>query len=343
MDEIINKGYKTEEDLLREIREIEPDFNPPTNIVNLRAIPDLTNIVPVEFEEMEKESPKAAEFVISPFLQVGGIAFIYAATGLGKTLFTLNLAYAMAGGGNFLKYQCPKPRRVLYVDGEMAYSQLHARIMQIAKQQGELNYKKNLLFINPAKLLPFRVPMIDDRNGQEIYAQLLTKYDIDVLILDNFSMLTSFDENKSNEFKVVQDWQLYLRSLGKTIINVHHSGKDKTGYRGSSRILDYADTAISLQPIEDETLEEENFTGKKFKIVYQKARNFGGKDAIPFEANFEQGIWSYQSSERKEMDRVIEMYNLGMTQTAIALELHCGQSKVAKMIKKARLTGIIPA
>jgi hypothetical protein len=338
----MSKNYKDADELLKEIQQEDPTYQPDTNVFKLRPSPDIINIIPVPFQDMEKESPKPTEFIINPFLPMQGIAFIYAATGLGKTLFTLNLAYAIAGGGSFLKYFCPLPRCVLYVDGEMAYNQLHSRIMQISKQQGELDFKNNLMFLTPDKLSPFRVPMIDDPIGQEIYVKIIQKYNFDLIIFDNLSMLTSLDENKANEWKPVQDWFLYLRSLGKSIITLHHSGKDTNGYRGSSRMLDCADTAISLQPVNQDGLEDENVKGKKFKIVYQKARAFGGKDALPFEVTLENSIWTYRSMDQTDMDKVIEMFGMGMKQRDISKELILSLSKVNRLLKKARQLGLLP-
>jgi hypothetical protein len=117
---------------------------------------------------------------------------------------------------------------------------------------------------------------------------------------------------------------------------VHHAGKDKNGYRGTSCMMDGADVTISLQPINEEALEEEIVQAKKFKVKYGKNRNFSGKDALPFEVTFMNGIWSCQSMEKSELDMVVEMVGLKMTQMAIAKELNCGQSKIAKLIKKAR-------
>jgi hypothetical protein len=122
---------------------------------------------------------------------------------------------------------------------------------------------------------------------------------------------------------------------------IHHSGKDKNGYRGTSSMLDGADVAISLQPANENALEEEIITCKKFKVKYAKARNFGGQDALPYEVLFQDGIWQFQSMQKSEIDMVIEMVGLKMTQKVIANELGCGQPKIAKLIKKARKLGLL--
>lgn len=335
MDDVKDKGYITPDELYEMIKAEDPSYVPP-NVSSIRPAADISNIIPITLADMLKETPKPIEYVLSPCLPTQGIGFVYAATGLGKTLFTLNLAYAIAQGGSFLKYTCPFPRRVLYVDGEMSYSQLHSRLSQINQQQGEMFEHENLRILTPDKIAPFRMPMIDEPYGQDIYLQLIQKYDIEVVVFDNLSMLASFDENKSHEWKIIQDWFLYLRAMGKTIITVHHSGKEKQGYRGTSRILDCADVAISLQQITDTELEEESILTKKFKIVYQKARAFGGRDALPFEVTLHNGKWSYQSMQKTEMDQVIDMVGLKMNQRDIAKDLGLSLGKVNKLIRKAK-------
>lgn len=311
------------------------------NIQPIRPFPNIVNYRPIPFSELKNIIPSPIEYVFFPCLPVQGIAFIYAATGIGKTLFTLNMAYAIAGGGNFLKYTCPKPRKVLYVDGEMPFNQVHSRLMQISERQGELTFEDNLCLLTPDKILPHRMPKIDEPEGQHLYKELLLAHNFEVIIFDNLSMLTSIDENKSNEWKIVQDWLLYLRSLGKTIIIVHHAGKDKNGYRGTSRMLDCVDTAISLQPINDESIDEEHIEGKKFKVIYQKSRLFSGKDALSYEVILENGFWAYRSIELSILDKVIDSINSGMKQREIAKELFISQTTVHRLIKKAQMTGRI--
>ena len=312
------------------------------NIAILQPV-NLENYKSISVEEMATDTPPPQEYIFHPCLPTQGIAWIYAPSGIGKTLFTANLAYAIANGGSFLKYKCPIPRKVLYVDGEMAYNQLYSRIMTIREREGKLDYPENLQFLTPDKILPFRMPKMDTIEGQNIYTEKLLKEEFEVIVFDNLTMLSAFDENSAQEWKPIGDWQLHLRSLGKTIINVHHSGKDAKVYRGSSAMIASADVVISLQPVNENDLEDELINCKKFKVKYEKARNFSGQDALPFEVNFMNKIWSFQSLERTEMERVVEMTNLKMTQTNIAKELNCGQSKVAKLAGKARRLGLLPS
>lgn len=343
--EIIEEKNKilTVDDLIEDIRKEEPDYIPDKiNVVKLRTFTTAENIIPISFNDINEIDPIPIEYIFYPCLPTQGIAFIYAATGVGKTLFSLNLAYSIAQGGNFLKYIVPKPRKVLYIDGEMAFNQVHSRLMQIKLNHGELDYPENFNLLTPDKIHPFRMPKIDCPHGQQTYDDIFDKYNYELIVIDNLSMLSTFDENKSNEWILIQDWLLKHRSKGRSFIIVHHAGKEKMGYRGTSRMLDCVDTAISLQHIKNDGLEEENISIKKFKVVYEKARLFGDKDILPFEVQLENNKWSYQSMDKTNLEKVVEMVKSKMSQRDIAKELLLPQTTVFRLTKKAKEIGMLP-
>lgn len=314
------------------------------NVVSLRCNPELEKgIKAITYTDLISTEPQPLQYVLTPWLPVQGIAFVYAATGVGKTLFTLNVAYCIAGGGNFLKYKAPESRKVLYIDGEMSYAQVHTRFAQTVNQQGPLDYPENFCLLTPDKVAPFTLPKICTPEGQDFYNRFIDRENIQVIVFDNLSMLSAIDENNSEQWKIVQDWLIYLRSHGRTIVMVHHAGKDKRGYRGSSRMLDCADTAISLQNMTDNSFENEITNTTSFKIVYQKSRTFAGVDALPFDVSLTPLGWTYESNEKNNFIRIVEMYELGIKPNDIASELGINRSYIYKVLKKARFTGLIKA
>lgn len=298
------------------------------------------DIHPLSYNQIVSCTPPNFEYALFPWLPVQGIAFVFAATGVGKTLFTMNAGYAIAGGGNFLTYKCPKPRKVLYVDGEMAFNQVYSRFMSIVKQQGKLVHEENFMLFTPDKA-NIRQFKICQPEGQAFYTAKIEENGIDVLILDNLSVLSAFDENSSSEWKTIQDWLLSLREKGITIIVVHHAGKDKSGYRGTSRMLDCADSAICLQNLSGDDLESEKIAARKFKISYPKNRHFGGIHAIPFEVSLDEGGWNFDSSDKNNTHRVLEMLQMGMKAPQISKSMNVSDTYVYKIIRELKRKGMI--
>ena len=154
-------------------------------------------------------------------------------------------------------------------------------------------------------------------------------------------MLSDVDENKSVEWKSVQRWILKLKAMGVSTIMVHHSGKEKTGYRGSSKMMDCADSAISLQFIQLDQLESEQDESHRLKIIFAKGRNISGKDKIPFEATMIREGWEFQSLENSNMSIIIEQLHLGLKQIDISRERGWSRAYVSKMVKLARRRGLL--
>ncbi len=294
-------------------------------------------INPMSFKEIINSNPDPIKNILNPWLPEQGLAIIYAEAGVGKTLFTLNVAYAISGGGNFLSFSAPLPKNVLYIDGEMAYAQIHSRFMQIVNQQDKLDDNQNFYLFNGDKIeKPFRLPKISNLTGQEFYNKKIEECNAEVIFFDNLSCLAGIDESDVGQWQLIQDWFLYLRSIGKSVVLVHHSGKDKKGYRGTSKMIDCMDTAISLQKVTQDQLECEKTNSTKFKITYQKNRTFGGKDAYEMEISLSYEGWNSQSIEKTNLIRIVDSLNEGVKQFVIAKEMNVSAAYVSKMAKLAR-------
>ena len=71
------------------------------------------------------------ETILAPWLPRCGLAMIHAPRGLGKTQVAIGTAWAMASGGNFLRWRCDKAWRVLFLDGEMPGADLQSRFKRV--------------------------------------------------------------------------------------------------------------------------------------------------------------------------------------------------------------------
>ena len=67
--------------------------------------------------------------LLSPILPGASVALLYSARGLGKTFLALAIARAVAAGEGFLAWHgSGRPRRVLYIEGEMAAADIVRRL-----------------------------------------------------------------------------------------------------------------------------------------------------------------------------------------------------------------------
>ena len=112
------------------------------------------------------------------------------------------------------------------------------------------------------------LPDIGDEDSQYWYEDDIMWADL--IFLDNLScLLWSGRENDADSWSVMQLWLLRLRAAGKSIVMLHHSGKNGSS-RGTSRRHDVLDTVIKLDRPFNYTQQE----GAKFELSFEKTRIF---------------------------------------------------------------------
>ena len=289
-------------------------------------------------ELLELEIPPR-EMILNPILPAQGLVMLYAPREIGKTHVALWVAYTIACGGTMFnnKWQCEKPRKVLFVDGEMPASTLQMRLSNIvASSEKELEDVDNLKIITPDHQ-ELGIPDLSTLSGQEWLEPHLKG--INLLILDNLSALCrSGRENESESWNPLQDWLLKLRRKGISVLFVHHAGKGGN-QRGTSKKEDILDTVIVLRKPNDYDQRE----GARFEVHYEKARGFYGEEARPFEAwlKEEDGkrTWQVQEIEQLQLNRLIDLHKDGLKQREIAQELGLGLGTVNRWIKIVKEEG----
>lgn len=287
---------------------------------------------------LAKELPPR-ENVLSPWLPCQGLAMIHAPRGIGKTHVALNIAYAVASGGDFLGWSAPKARRVLFLDGEMPASALQERLAEIVRAS-KIEAEPDRFHILTPDLNRDGMPDLGDSKDQDELAPLVEG--VELIVVDNISTLCrTGKENEAEGWLPVQGWALRMRAAGRSVLFVHHSGK--TGLqRGTSRREDVLDTVIALRRPTDYRQEQ----GARFEVYFEKARGIYGKEVEPFEAALttdRQGlqVWGVKTVEACNRDRIATMLKDGMSQKDIALELGLSKSNVSYHAKNAKAEGRI--
>jgi hypothetical protein len=161
---------------------------------------------------------------------------------------------------------------VLYVDGEMAASELQERLRKFCGTNtlerldilaSETFYQGEGISLNLAALEHrVRFMMLLD-------ALKLEGRDPRVIFLDNKSALSfGADENSNSEQDAFVGFLRELRHRGYTVLLVHHAGKD-CNQRGASRTEDFLDLVIKLEAPKEAN---EDDRGAAFGISFTKHR-----------------------------------------------------------------------
>jgi putative DNA primase/helicase len=289
-------------------------------------------ITATELQALEILPP---EPLIEPFLPCGDLAMISADRGVGKTQVSLGLAVAAATGTSFLRWNAPKRRRVLFVDGEMGP---HLMKRRHAEAQGRLPpnvapTEETLTFLTPDMCLDGIMPDLATDEGRAAVDVLVEVTMAELLVLDNISTLfrVGEDESKSASWVGPQQWLVSLKARGVSVLLVHHLGKNGT-QRGTSMREDVLGCSIRLKRPQDYEARE----GCRFVLEYTKARNLTGEDAQGFEAALIDGRWNVEGKKAATLADVLELKQGGLSTREIAEHVGSSKSSVARLLASAK-------
>ena len=219
--------------------------------------------------------PPLQEYIIDPIISEKSITLMYAPTGIGKTWFSMCIALAASNGKPLFSntktsWLAPKPRRVVYIDSEMTEYHFKKRL-QILSQMYQSDHQ-NLSF----KLVADEnMNLADEESG---YCDQISQWlndeaeagrPVDLLILDNLSTLTGFNDS-AKSWNTLFSWMKTLKEKRKhpcSVLVVHHSNK-KGDQRGTSAKTATVDNVIKLEAQECTTA-----NSVAFEVTVEKGRD----------------------------------------------------------------------
>ncbi len=297
---------------------------------------------PICFNDFLTLNVPPREMLLDPILPERSLAMLYAPRGVGKTLLGLSIGLAVASGSSLLRWSAPKPRRVLYVDGEMPLVSLQERLRAISIGL-DAEIPNDGFRILAADNTENGIALGTD-DGQRAIEPLLAG--VDLLILDNLSTLcTTGSESASDAWVPMQNWLLGLRRKGIAVLLVHHAGTNGR-QRGTSRREDALDTVIALRRPEDYSPEQ----GARFEVHFEKLRNrIDGDGAVPFEARLDSAVtdggegfrWSARALRPPILKQAVELFGQGMSVRQVAASLQISKSEAGRLRLKALDGGLI--
>ncbi len=303
------------------------------------ATSDGMPLVSLGADELAVKDLPPREFLLDPILRRKGLAMLYGPRGLGKTHVALGIAWAVATGASFLRWKASRPRRVLYVDGEMPAGDIQERLRLLGTAPPGLRF---LL----ADLQDGAIPDLGSPPGQ---AALERHWQADaappdLLVIDNLSSLIGMiNDNDAESWSAMQSWLLRLRRRGISVLLVHHAGKGGQ-QRGTSRREDVLDMVLALRRPSDYRAKD----GARFEIHVEKARGLFGDATEPFEARLQtdsagRPMWSWTAVQDAEFDRAVELFNDGVSAVDAAEELGISRASAYRLRKRAQERGLVAA
>lgn len=264
-----------------EVLEFKPseilDFiNAPQN----QALPEIYTLHDLD-EFLSFNLPPAEPF-LGPILRRKQIMMIHAWRGLGKTFFGASLSLAVASGSSFLKWKAEKPRKVLYLDGEMDGAEFQERLKQLSAGMENRPPKGYFYPLNFDSQQAGTVPNIATPEGQQSIEHLISQSKAEVIVIDNLSCFAPISELDDESWMPVNSWLLSMRRKGITTVVIHHSGKNGS-QRGISRREDNMNTVACLKRPTGYEDEE----GLRCILTFEKQRGLKGEDVMPLEISLQ--------------------------------------------------------
>jgi hypothetical protein len=276
----------------------------------------------------------AREPILGAWFRQGDLGFIFSPRGLGKTWLGMHIGRRCSEGGQVADWTVHKPRRVLYVDGEMPLDEIIQRDLALSScpAGGMFYLQHEALFHLTGHVLNLTSPAV-----QDALMEYCLSHKIEILFLDNLSCLFSgIKENDADDWELVLPWLLRLRRNRIAVVLVAHSGRN--GFmRGTSRREDAAFWMLQLTEAKD-VGEIQN--GAKFVCRFVKNRNATEEECPPLEWDFvkskaeTKAHVSWKKLSTHQLFR--QLIENGLTRaTDIAEEMGFSAGQISKLAKKA--------
>jgi AAA domain-containing protein/DnaB helicase-like protein len=279
------------------------------------AAPDRPEAYDVEAFLALQLTPR--HWLAAGLIQDRDILMLHAPRGCGKSHFCFGLAYSLACGVDFLRYEIREPVPVLLCDGEQQAEEIQARLRAI---QQSLNRPLAAPFRLLARDQANNLPSLATTQGQAVVERAVEKLASSgprVLVIDSLSTLASLpkdvSENDEAGWRPIQEWLLRLRARGVTSLFVHHDNKAGAP-RGTSAREILPSQIVHLKRPGGYNPSE----GARFLVYLEKARGVFGSAARPYEAWLRTGpdgrqVWTSRDLDDAREEAIREAQAEGVT------------------------------
>jgi hypothetical protein len=235
---------------------------------------------------LERDIP-LPDHLLGELLSTTTRAMLIAPTGLGKTNFAMAKGFAIALGIDFLHWQgSGKPRRVLFVDGEMPAELIKERLGDAIRRA---ETPVDLFVISPEMDEFSDMPPLNEEVGQQYIDKIIEKLGgVDFVIFDNMQALIAGTLKDDESWGSMLPWvkSLTNRKIGQ--LWIHHTGREETHGYGDSRREWQMDLVMLMERA------AQTDADIAFKLSFSKARRRKPSNQGDFDGVFitlENDVW----------------------------------------------------
>lgn len=193
-------------------------------------------------EILAEEKPP---FVVDEFLPATGVAMIAAPPKARKSWSVMQLAHAVANGTQWLGFNVPEPKKVLYIQAELPNWQVASRMTQMFGDDP----LPNVAFFHT-----YGANLMEDDDLQGLL-DAIQSYGAELVIIDPVANFWQGDENSSSSVNAFFDQITKIQKLNCAVVLVHHARKTDVNerlspqhQRGSNVWFARPDAIMTLSP-----------------------------------------------------------------------------------------------
>lgn len=224
-------------------------------------------------------------WLVDNLLEEGGHTLITGKSGVGKSLFTLNCALALASQQDFMGHKVNKPLNVAIIQCENSEPFMKHRLnkmVEAAPQYRSALERIGFIYFDGRHDNPsFR---LSNSNLETTIEKIDNLKKIDVLVIDPYKSYAGTVENSNDENREVLDKLFAILNKRKiTALIVHHEGRSNERYgidrsRGASAVTDTISNYWSVYRKDDKDSDKTHFV-----VRCEKGRNYEKFDDIYLE------------------------------------------------------------
>lgn len=221
-----------------------------------------------------RDDIKDKKYWLYPLVPRGGhITLLAGSKGCGKSMFCLKLADVITKNDNWYVWKgydreecAPSAARCLYLDGEMAPSDLKQRVAEMDMNENFIPYQYKDMSNEDTRA------SLSNADYREFLLKRIVEERFDVVFIDNVvSLFVGIDENNEKEWSPINQWLLDLRMNNVCVFLIHHMGKDsRSGARGTSHRYDNVDDTLYLTSPK----KHDKSKGLKFWLKFEHFRSY---------------------------------------------------------------------